>query len=305
MGLFDAFKKKTEQALKRTKDAWFGKISSLFDRQTIDKGLWDELEELLIAADAGVETTDKLITRVKERVSKQRISDGQEVRAVLMEEMTSMLQVNGNQPAAAAAPRVVLVVGVNGSGKTTSIAKLGYIYKKDGSKVLLAAADTFRAAAIDQLKWWGDKIGVEVIAHQPGADPGAVVFDAVQAARTRGIQVVIVDTAGRLQTKFNLMEELKKIRKVVQRVDPTAPHDTLLVLDANTGQNGVSQAKYFTEAVGITGIILTKLDSTAKGGIVLAICDQLKIPVRFIGTGETVEDLAPFDPRSFVEAVMS
>lgn len=305
MGLFDAFKKKTEQALKRTKDAWFGKISSLFDRQTIDKGLWDELEELLIAADAGVETTDKLITRVKERVSKQRISDGQQVRAVLMDEMTSMLQVNGNQPAAAVAPRVVLVVGVNGSGKTTSIAKLGYIYKKDGSKVLLAAADTFRAAAIDQLKWWGDKIGVEVIAHQPGADPGAVVFDAVQAARTRGIQVVIVDTAGRLQTKFNLMEELKKIRKVVQRVDPTAPHDTLLVLDANTGQNGVSQAKYFTEAVGITGIILTKLDSTAKGGIVLAICDQLKIPVRFIGTGETVEDLAPFDPRSFVEAVMS
>ena len=305
MGLFDAFKKKTEQALKRTKDAWFGKISSLFDRQTIDKGLWDELEELLIGADAGVETTDKLITRVKERVSKQRISDAQQVRTVLMEEMTSMLQVNGNQPAAAAAPRVVLVVGVNGSGKTTSIAKLGYIYKKDGSKVLLAAADTFRAAAIDQLKWWGDKIGVEVIAHQPGADPGAVVFDAVQAARTRGIQVVIVDTAGRLQTKFNLMEELKKIRKVVQRVDPTAPHDTLLVLDANTGQNGVSQAKYFTEAVGITGIILTKLDSTAKGGIVLAICDQLKIPVRFIGTGETVEDLAPFDPRSFVEAVMS
>ncbi len=306
MGLFDAFKKKTEQALKRTRESWFGKISSLFDRQTIDKGLWDELEELLIAADAGVETTDKLISRVRERVSKQKISDGQQVRAVLMEEMTSMLQVNGGGAAPAAAPpRIILVVGVNGSGKTTSIAKLGYIYKKDGSRVLLAAADTFRAAASDQLKWWADRIGVEVIAHQPGADPGAVVFDAVQAARTRGAGVVIVDTAGRLQTKFNLMEELKKIRKVVQRVDPGAPHETLLVLDANTGQNGVSQAKYFTEAVGITGIILTKLDSTAKGGIVLAICDQLKIPVRFIGTGETVEDLAPFDPRSFVEAVMS
>jgi fused signal recognition particle receptor len=305
VGLFDAFKKKTEQALKRTKEAWFGKISSLFDRQTIDKGLWDELEELLIAADAGVETTEKLITRVRERVSKQKMSDGQQVRAVLMEEMTSMLQVDGNRTQAAASPRIILVVGVNGSGKTTSIAKLGYIYKKDGSKVLLAAADTFRAAAIDQLKWWGDKIGAEVIAHQPGADPGAVVFDAVQAAKTRGAQIVIVDTAGRLQTKFNLMEELKKIRRVVQRVDPTAPHETLLVLDANTGQNGVSQAKSFTEAVGITGIILTKLDSTAKGGIVLAICDQLKIPVRFIGTGETVEDLAPFDPRSFVEAVMS
>jgi fused signal recognition particle receptor len=197
------------------------------------------------------------------------------------------------------------VVGVNGSGKTTSIAKLGYSYKRDGSKVVLAAADTFRAAAIEQLKWWGDQIGAEVIAHQPGADPGAVVFDAIQAAKTRGAQTVIVDTAGRLHTKFNLMEELKKIKRVVQRVDPTAPHETLLVLDANTGQNGVSQAKYFTEAVGITGIILTKLDSTAKGGIVLAICDQLKIPVRFIGTGESVEDLAPFDPQSFVEAVMT
>jgi len=197
------------------------------------------------------------------------------------------------------------VVGVTCTGKTTSIAKLGYSYKRDGSKVVLAAADTFRAAAIEQLKWWGDRIGAEVIAHQPGADPGAVVFDAVQAAKTRGAQTVIVDTAGRLHTKFNLMEELKKIKRVLQRVDPTAPHEILLVLDANTGQNGVSQAKYFTEAVGITGIILTKLDSTAKGGIVLAICDQLKIPVRFIGTGEAVEDLAPFDPQSFVEAVMS
>jgi fused signal recognition particle receptor len=305
MGLLDIFKKKTEQALKRTKETWFGKITSLFERQTIDKGLWDELEELLIAADTGVDTTDKLISRVKDRVNRQRIGDAHLVRTILMEEMTLILQVNGSKPDMAASPRVVLVVGVNGSGKTTSIAKLGYIYKRDGSKVVLAAADTFRAAAIEQLKWWGDRIGAEVIAHQPGADPGAVVFDAIQAAKTRGAQTVIVDTAGRLQTKFNLMEELKKIKRVVQRVDPTAPHETLLVLDANTGQNGVSQAKYFTEAVGITGIILTTLDSTAKGGIVLAICDQLKIPVRFIGTGETVEDLAPFDPKSFVEAIMS
>ena len=303
--MFDIFKKKTEQAVKRTKEAWFGKIASLFDRQTIDKGLWDELEELLIAADTGVDTTEKLIGRVKERVNRQRISDAQQVRTVLMEEMTLILQVDGSKPALPASPRVVLVVGVNGSGKTTSIAKLGHIYKRGGNKVMLAAADTFRAAASEQLKWWGDRIGAEVIAHQPGADPGAVVFDAIQAAKTRGAQTVIVDTAGRLQTKFNLMEELKKIKRVVQRVDPTAPHETLLVLDANTGQNGVSQAKYFTEAVGITGIILTKLDSTAKGGIVLAICDQLKIPVRFIGTGETVEDLAPFDPKSFVEAIMS
>jgi len=305
MALFDIFKKKTEQALKRTKEAWFGKITNLFERQTIEKELWVDLEELLIAADTGVDTTDKLISRVKERVNKQKISDAHQVRTVLMEEMTLMLQVNGNKPATLASPRVILVVGVNGSGKTTSIAKLGYSYKRDGSKVVLAAADTFRAAAIEQLKWWGDQIGAEVIAHQPGADPGAVVFDAIQAAKTRGAQTVIVDTAGRLHTKFNLMEELKKIKRVVQRVDPTAPHETLLVLDANTGQNGVSQAKYFTEAVGITGIILTKLDSTAKGGIVLAICDQLKIPVRFIGTGESVEDLAPFDPQSFVEAVMT
>jgi len=305
MALFDIFKKKTEQALKRTKEAWFGKITNLFERQTIEKELWVDLEELLIAADTGVDTTEKLISRVKERVNKQKISDAHQVRTVLMEEMTLMLQVNGNKPAPPASPRVILVVGVNGSGKTTSIAKLGYSYKRDGSKVVLAAADTFRAAAIEQLKWWGDQIGAEVIAHQPGADPGAVVFDAIQAAKTRGAQTVIVDTAGRLHTKFNLMEELKKIKRVVQRVDPTAPHETLLVLDANTGQNGVSQAKYFTEAVGITGIILTKLDSTAKGGIVLAICDQLKIPVRFIGTGESVEDLAPFDPQSFVEAVMT
>ena len=305
MALFDIFKKKTEQALKRTKETWFGKITSLFDRQTIEKGLWEELEELLIAADTGVDTTEKLISRVKEQVNKQKISDAHQVRTVLMEEMTLMLQVDGGKPVLPASLRVVLVVGVNGSGKTTSIAKLGYMYKRDGSKVMLAAADTFRAAAIDQLKWWGDRVGAEVIAHQPGADPGAVVFDAIQAAKTRGVQTVIVDTAGRLQTKFNLMEELKKIKRVVQRADPTAPHETLLVLDANTGQNGVSQAKYFTEAVGITGIILTKLDSTAKGGIVLAICDQLRIPVRFIGTGETVEDLAPFDPKSFVEAIMS
>jgi len=305
VALFDIFKKKTEQALKRTKETWFGKITSLFDRQTIEKGLWEELEELLIAADTGVDTTEKLISRVKEQVNKQKISDAHQVRTVLMEEMTLMLQVDGGKPVLPASLRVVLVVGVNGSGKTTSIAKLGYMYKRDGSKVMLAAADTFRAAAIDQLKWWGDRVGAEVIAHQPGADPGAVVFDAIQAAKTRGVQTVIVDTAGRLQTKFNLMEELKKIKRVVQRVDPTAPHETLLVLDANTGQNGVSQAKYFTEAVGITGIILTKLDSTAKGGIVLAICDQLRIPVRFIGTGETVEDLAPFDPKSFVEAIMS
>jgi fused signal recognition particle receptor len=242
---------------------------------------------------------------VKDRVSREKISDAQQARAALMQEMALILKVNGRGPAVSASPRVVLVVGVNGSGKTTSIAKLGYSFKMEGNKVMLAAADTFRAAAIDQLKWWAERIEAEVIAHQQGADPGAVVFDALQAAKNRGVQVVIVDTAGRLHTKFNLMEELKKIRRVIQRIDPSGPHETLLVLDATTGQNGLNQAKYFTEAVGVSGIILTKLDSTAKGGIVLAICDQLKIPVRFIGTGEKLDDLAPFDPQTFVEAIMS
>ncbi|OGO03839.1 MAG: signal recognition particle-docking protein FtsY [Chloroflexi bacterium RBG_13_53_26] len=303
--LFNLFKKKTEEAVKRSKDTWFGKITRLFERSSIEEETWEELEELLIAADTGVETATRLTQRVKDRVSKEKISDVQQVRATLMQEMASILKVNGKGPAVTGAPRVILVVGVNGSGKTTSIAKLGYNFKRDGDKVMLAAGDTFRAAAIEQLKWWGERIGAEVIAHQQGADPGAVVFDALQAAKNRGVQAVIVDTAGRLHTKFNLMEELKKIRRVIQRIDPSAPHETLLVLDATTGQNGLSQAKHFTEAVGVSGIILTKLDSTAKGGIVLAICDQLKIPVRFIGTGEQLDDLAPFDPQTFVEAIMS
>ncbi len=303
--MFNLFKKKTEEAVKRSKDTWFGKITHLFERSSIEKETWEELEELLIAADTGVDTATRLTQRVKERVSKEKISDVQQVRAALIQEMASILKVNGKGPAVTGSPQVILVVGVNGSGKTTSIAKLGYNFKRDGNKVILAAADTFRAAAIDQLKWWGERIGAEVIAHQQGADPGAVVFDALQAAKNRGVQVVIVDTAGRLHTKFNLMEELKKIRRVIQRIDPSAPHETLLVLDATTGQNGLSQAKHFTEAVGVSGIILAKLDSTAKGGIVLAICDQLKIPVRFIGTGEQLDDLAPFDPQTFVEAIMS
>jgi fused signal recognition particle receptor len=303
--LFNLFKKKTEEAVKRSKDTWFGKITRLFERSSIEKETWEELEELLISADTGVETATRLTQRVKDRVSKEKISDVQQVRAALIQEMASILKVDGKEPTVTASPQVILVVGVNGSGKTTSIAKLGYNFKRDGNKVILAAADTFRAAAIDQLKWWGERIEAEVIAHQQGADPGAVVFDALQAAKNRGVQVVIVDTAGRLHTKFNLMEELKKIRRVIQRIDPSAPHETLLVLDATTGQNGLSQAKHFTEAVGISGIILTKLDSTAKGGIVLAICDQLKIPVRFIGTGEQLDDLAPFDPQTFVEAIMS
>jgi fused signal recognition particle receptor len=199
----------------------------------------------------------------------------------------------------------MLVVGVNGSGKTTSIAKLAYSYKQDNKKVLLAAADTFRAAAIDQLKKQGERAGVDVIAHQPGADPGAVVYDALQAAKSRGTDILIIDTAGRLHTKFNLMEELKKVKRVASKFDPTAPHEVILVLDATTGQNGLMQARYFTEAVGITGVFIAKLDGTAKGGIVLAICDELKLPIKLIGIGEKLEDMVTFNAVDFIEALTS
>ncbi len=304
--MLNLFRGKTEKALKRSKEMWFGKVARLFDHDTVEERTWEELEELLIAADVGVDTTAKLIKRVKGRVGKEKLG-GQQVRYALKEEMINMLRLNRIEDTKpeAGAPLVILIVGVNGSGKTTTIAKLAHGFKRDGGKVILAAADTFRAAAIDQLKWWGERVGAEVIAHQPGADPGAVVFDALQAAKSRSAQVVIIDTAGRLHTKFNLMEELKKIKRVAQRIDPSAPHETWLVIDANTGQNSLAQARHFAEAVGISGIILAKLDSTAKGGIVLAICDQLKIPVRFIGSGETLDDLASFEAEAFVEALMS
>ena len=202
-------------------------------------------------------------------------------------------------------PAIILVVGVNGTGKTTSIGKLAHAYRQAGQKVLLAAADTFRAAAIDQLKQWGELAGVDVIAHQQGADPGAVVFDAIQAAEARDADLLIIDTAGRLHTKFHLMEELRKVNRIIQRKDPTAPHEVLLVLDATSGQNALHQAKYFTEAVGVTGILLAKLDGTAKGGVIFAVCDQLGVPVRFIGTGEKASDLAPFEPKQFVDALFA
>jgi fused signal recognition particle receptor len=218
--------------------------------------------------------------------------------------MVKMLKIEVQEPLVPPLlPKVVLAVGVNGSGKTTSIAKLAYSAKKEGKRVILVAADTFRAAAIDQLKSLGRKIDVDVIAHQPGGDAGAVVFDALQAAHSRQVQEIIIDTAGRLHTKFNLMEELKKIKRVAAKTDATAPHEVLLVLDANTGQNGLTQARYFTEAVGVTGIFLAKLDGTAKGGIVLAISDELKIPIQFIGVGDGLEDIALFDAETFVQAL--
>jgi len=294
-----------EQGVKQTKEAWFGKIAHIFDRGSVGTEIWDELEELLVLADVGVATTNKLIDRVKQRVKADKLTQVSQARSALKTEMINLLNIPPKPINADSVPQVVLVVGVNGSGKTTSIAKLAYALTTQGKRVILAAADTFRAAAIDQLRYWGEKTGVEVIAHQPGSDPGAVVFDAIQAAHSRHAQVAIIDTAGRLHTKFNLMEELKKIKKVAAKLDPTAPHQVLLVLDATTGQNGLTQAKYFTEAVSITGIFLAKLDSTAKGGIIFAICHELNIPIAYIGIGEKLQDMASFNAESFVNAILS
>jgi fused signal recognition particle receptor len=276
----------------------------LFDRKKIDEEVWEELEELLISADVGVGTTEKIIGTLRERAAEEKL-DGSQVGEALRQQMAAILTIPPRARPNAASPRVYLVVGVNGSGKTTSIAKLAYRFKKEGKSVLLAAADTFRAAAIDQLKKQGERVGVDVIAHQPGADPGAVAYDAVQAAMSRRVDALIIDTAGRLHTKFNLMEELKKVHRVAARLDASAPHEVILVLDATTGQNGLTQARYFTEAVGVTGIFLAKLDGTAKGGVVLAICDELGVPIEMIGTGEGLEDLLPFDAAAFVEGLTS
>ncbi len=300
-----------EKGVERSREGWFSRVVHLFERATVEEALWDELEELLISADVGVSTTTKLIARVRERAGRERLKDGPQIYSVLKEEIVTMLRMDTSGEAsppldlASSGPRVILVVGVNGTGKTLSNAKLAHSFKWQGKRVIIAAADTFRAAAIDQLKILGQRAGAEVICHQPGADPGAVVFDSLEAARARHADVVIIDTAGRIHTKFNLMEELKKIKRVVSRNDPRAPHEVLLVLDATTGQNGLTQARYFTEAVNVTGVFLAKLDGTAKGGIVLAICNELKIPILFIGTGETLDDLAPFDAQTFVEALSS
>jgi len=294
---------KTEQGVKRSRETWFSKITHLFDRATVEEETWDELEELLIAADAGIATTNRLIERVKQRAREEKLDDGPQIRSALKQEMVNLLKsdIEERSVPTAGNPLVILVIGVNGSGKTTSIAKLAHSFTNEGKKVILAAADTFRAAAIDQLKHWGKQVKVDVVAHQPGGDPGAVAFDALQAAQNRQAEVVIIDTAGRLHTKYNLMEELKKIQRVAGKYD--TPQTVLLVIDATTGQNGLAQARYFTEAAGVGGIFLTKLDGTAKGGIVLAICDELKIPIAYIGTGEQLSDMAPFDADAFVEAI--
>jgi fused signal recognition particle receptor len=309
--LEEEIERQTEQALQRTRTGIFGQIAGLFDRGgDFDESLWEDLEDLLIGADAGIATTQRILGDLQERVTKEKIKDAEGVRTALKQELVDIL--NGPQgtgrlwsgnESPPPKPAVVLVLGVNGTGKTTTIAKMASAYQSEGSKVIIAAGDTFRAAAIDQLREWGERIDVDVVAHQPGADPGAVVFDALTAAESRAADIVIVDTAGRLHTKFNLMEELRKLRRVIERKDPSAPHEVLLVLDATTGQNGLIQAKAFTEAVDVTSVCLTKLDGSSKGGIVFAICDQLGIPVRFVGTGEGASDLAPFSAEAFVEAL--
>ncbi|MEE9199041.1 MAG: signal recognition particle-docking protein FtsY [Dehalococcoidia bacterium] len=299
--------KKTEEGVQRARRGWFRRVVGVFNSPKIDQEFWDTLEELLISADVGVNTTTKLSEALQERVKKERIGNPSEIRDVLREEMVGILRAPAQNSdflgEVSGQTAVVLVVGVNGGGKTTSIAKLAYAFREEDKKVVLAAADTFRAAAIEQLNIWGERVGAEVIAHQSGSDPAAVVFDALHGARSREAEVVLIDTAGRLHTKHNLMEELKKMKRVVSRFDSSAPHEVLLVMDAVTGQNGLVQARHFVDAVGVTGIFLAKLDGTAKGGIVLNICDELNIPIRFIGTGEGPEDMAPFDPEVFVNAL--
>ncbi len=297
------------RALARSRSGFLGQLGRLFDRPEFDDDLWEDLEEILIAADTGMGTTERILDAVREQVREARATTSAEVRDILRHELIAILESPAGGPPRWDAPfpelLVILVVGVNGAGKTTSIAKLASALKEGGHTPVLAAADTFRAAAIDQLRTWGERLDVRVVGHQPGGDPGAVVFDALSAAEADGAAAAIIDTAGRLHTKANLMEELKKVTRIIQRRYADAPHETLLVLDATTGQNGLLQARAFTEAVGVTGLVLAKLDGTARGGIVFAIASELGVPVRLIGTGEGLGDLAPFDAKAFVDALLA
>ena len=285
-----------------------GLVSALEDalqgKKEIDADLLDELEFTLISADIGVKTTDEILTRIRQRVERHQLNDAAELKGLIREHLLEILEASERAPAhVAEPPAVVLVVGVNGSGKTTTVGKLAQRFKGEGRSVLLCAADTFRAAAIEQLEIWGERTGAPVVRQGPGSDPSAVLFDAVSAARARGMDYVIVDTAGRLQTKENLMAELQKMSRTARKVIPEAPHEVLLVLDATTGQNGLEQARKFAETSGVTGIVLTKLDGTAKGGIVVAIARELNLPIRYVGVGEKVEDLLPFDSEKFIASL--
>ncbi len=299
------FFERLKSGLKKTKDGLVGRIDVLLlGRKTIDVDTLEELEEILITSDIGVKTTVELIRTLEQRLGRNELKDGEALRAALKDEILARLNVHHRQLDISGQKLfVLLVIGVNGVGKTTTIGKLASRFSVSGNKVLLAAADTFRAAAAEQLIAWGARSGVDVIRHKEGADPSAVVFDACKAAVARGVNVLIIDTAGRLHTKVNLMEEMKKIRRVIDREIPGAPHETLLVLDAATGQNAISQARLFKEAAGVTGLALTKLDGTAKGGIVVAVSHEFALPVRYIGVGESIEDLRDFDPQEFTDAL--
>lgn len=303
MGFLNRLKEK----LSKTRQNLVEKVDNLIHRRkSIDEELYEELEEILVQADVGVNTAMDLVERVRNTVRERRVDDASELKSILKEHIKDLLGTDRvSLNFSIAPPTVVVVVGVNGVGKTTTIGKMAHLYKSQGKKVILGAADTFRAAAIDQLEIWANRVGVDLIRHMEGADPAAVAFDSLQAAKARRADVLIIDTAGRLHTKSNLMEELKKIVRVLDREMPGAPHEVLLVLDATTGQNAVNQAKLFGQAAGVTGIVLTKLDGSAKGGVVIAVKQALEIPVKLIGIGEGIDDLRLFDTDEFVEALFA
>ncbi|MGI2293013.1 signal recognition particle-docking protein FtsY [Paenibacillus sp. GXUN7292] len=297
-----------KEGLSKTRTAFVEKVEELIlRRKKIDEEFYEELEEILIGADVGVMTVMELIDDLRKEVKKQKIEAAAELQPILSEKLVALLKGDDNAELRMAKDgiTVILFVGVNGVGKTTTIGKLAHKFKSEGKSVLLAAGDTFRAGAIEQLEVWGTRVGVDVVKQQAGSDPAAVMFDAVQAAKQRGVDVLLCDTAGRLQNKSNLMEELNKIFRVIQREIPDAPHEVLMVLDATTGQNALSQAKLFGEKSGVTGLVLTKLDGTAKGGIVIAIRNELNLPVKLVGLGEKMEDLQQFDSEQFVHALFA
>jgi fused signal recognition particle receptor len=300
------FLDRMKQAVTRTRENLAERIEeAVAFTKEIDRNTLDDLEATLIGADLGSTTTQEVLGKLRERADRKQIKDVEELKRLLKEELLSILNAANSRPVnkVDGSPEVILVVGVNGTGKTTTIGKLSQVFRAQGKNVLLCAADTFRAAAIEQLEIWGQRTGTEVIKTKPGGDPAAVLFDALQAAVARKTDYVVVDTAGRLHTKASLMAELDKMRRTAQRIIPGAPHEVLLVMDATTGQNGLQQARLFTESAGVTGIVLTKLDGTAKGGVVVAICRELGLPVRYVGVGEKAGDLLPFDPREFVDSL--
>lgn len=300
MSVIDKFVK----GMARSREGFTKRLDLLFKKGELNSDFYEQLEEILIAGDIGVDTALKLIAWLREEAKNQKIESCEELRALLLEKVSGMLAIDIISHELTEKPEIILLVGVNGSGKTTSAAKLAGLYREQGKKVLLVAGDTFRAAAIEQLEIWSNKAGVDLIRQQAGSDPSAIFFDAINAAKARGTDLIIGDTAGRLHNKYNLMEELKKIYRVIGHKQPGAPHQVLLVVDATTGQNAIAQAKSFNEALPLTGLILTKLDGTARGGIVLAIRDSFDLPVLYVGTGEKMEDLTPFDAKAFAEALL-